>query len=81
MSFLNSHILVTNSIMTHQSIFSIGDNVQVIDHDEHPSEWARFVITDYRNNFYLLSGIDKSPCEVFWAMSNEICLPTLNSKN
>ena len=60
--------------MIHQSKFSIGSTVQIIDHDEHPSEWATFVITDYRNNFYLLSGIDKSPCEVFWAMSNEICL-------
>ena len=68
-------------IMIHQSEFSIGNTVQVIDHDEHPSEWATFVITDYRNNFYLLSGIDKSPCEVFWAMSNEICLVRLRSEN
>ena len=67
--------------MTHQTNFSVGNLVQIIDHDEHPSEWGTFIITDYRNNFYLLSGIDKSPCEVFWAMSNEICLPKLDSKN
>ena len=64
--------------MTQQTKFSVGNLVQIVDLDEHPSEWATFVITDYRNNFYLLSGIDKSPCEVFWAMSNEICLARLN---
>ena len=67
--------------MTHQSEFSIGNTVQIIDHDEHPSEWATFVITDYRNNFYLLSGVNQSTYEVFWATGNEICLVTLNLKN
>ena len=67
--------------MTQQTKFSVGNLVQIVDPDEHPSEWATFIITDYRNNFYLLSGIDKSPCEVFWATGNEICLPTLDSKN
>ena len=67
--------------MTNQTEFSIGNTVQIIDHDEHPSEWATFVITDYRNNFYLLSGVNQSTYEVFWAMSNEICLVTLDSKN
>ena len=67
--------------MIHQSEFSIGNTVQVIDDDEHPSEWATFVITDYRNNFYLLSGVNESTYEVFWAIGNEICLATLDSKN
>ncbi len=81
MSLFDSLHLVATLIMTHQSKFSIGDNVQIIDHDEHPSEWATFVITDYRNNFYLLSGVDKSPCEVFWVTSYEICPVPLKSKN
>ncbi len=67
--------------MIHQSKFSIGDNVQVIDPEEKPSEWASFVITHFDSGCYLLSGLDKSTYEPFWVTSYEICLVTLNSKN
>ncbi len=28
--------------MTHQTNFSVGNLVQIIDPDEHPTEWATF---------------------------------------
>ena len=66
--------------MIQQSTFSIGDNVQIIDYEEHPSEWAKFIITNFDSGCYLLSGLDKSTYEPFWATSYEICPVKLNSE-
>ena len=67
--------------MTHQSKFSIGNTVQIIDHDESCYEWATFVITNFDSGCYLLSGLDKPTYEPLWVTSYEICLVTLESKN
>ena len=65
--------------MTQQSKLSIGDIVQIIDHDEIPSEWATFVITDIQSFRYCLSAKNKSPYEPLWVESNEIT-PIKSSK-
>ena len=60
--------------MTHQSIFFIGNLVQVIDHDEQPSERATFVITDIQSSRYSLAAQDKRLYEPLWVRGNEIIL-------
>ncbi len=71
--------------MIHQSTFSIGDNVKVIDPQEMPSEWATFVIIDSQidshSHRYCLVPQDKYPYEYLWATADEICPITLFSKN
>ena len=60
--------------MAQQLIFSIGDNVQIIDHDETTSERATFVIADIKSSRYSLAAKDKHLCEPLWVTSNEITL-------
>ena len=68
-------------MMSQQTKFSIGDNVQIIDYEEHPSEWAKFVITDIQSSRYCLVAKDQhETCDPLWVTSYEICPVTLNSE-
>ena len=66
--------------MTNQTEFSIGNLVQIVDPDEHPSEWATFVIIHRFFNCYLLSPLDKFSLEPIWVKSNEIYLVNSNKQ-
>ena len=77
---LNAESRLQREASAHLAKFFIGDNVQVIDPEEKPSEWATFVITHFDSGCYLLSGLDKSTYEPFWVTTYEICPITLNSE-
>ncbi len=69
---VNNPMIILN--MTHQSKFSIGDNVQILDLDEQPLERAIFVIS-YRFLFlYRLSRVNSTSHFSFWVRGNEITL-------
>ena len=68
--------------MIQQSTFSIGDNVQVIDPEEKPSEWASFVITDIQSSLYCLVAKDQhKTCDPLWVKKHEITLISSKSKS
>lgn len=66
--------------MTHQTKFSIGDNVQILDAAEHSSEWATFVISYKFLSFYRLSRVNSSNHISFWVNKKEIT-PIKSSKS
>ncbi len=60
--------------MTHQTNFSVGNLVQIVDPDEHPTEWATFVIANIESSRHSLTAKDKRLCEPLWVSSDEIIL-------
>ena len=60
--------------MTSKHKFHLGDNVQIIDPEEPPSEWSTFTIIETLSDSYLLSPPDNFTYEPFWVTANEICL-------
>ena len=75
--------LHTATIMIQQSKFSIGDNVQIIDPEEKPSEWATFVITDIQSSRYCLAPKDKYRTydKALWVDKHQITLISSESKS
>ena len=60
--------------MTHQTNFSVGNLVKIVDPAEHPSEWAIFVIANIESSRHSLTAKDKRLCEPLWVTSDEIIL-------